>query len=425
MKLLRKLLQVSRSARWTAISQALSALSNLLLAIVLAKLLDKSSFGSFSIAFITYGIVIAVARAAAGQVLQIRHSGDSAADFRRPLAGALTVGCAVAAAGIVASLVGGVIGPDNLWLAMSALAISLPGLVIQDTCRMAYFARGEAKGAALLDALWSLVLVVAIALLIVSDQATLFKLTLAWGLSGSVAGIVGMVRLRGTLNVAEAVAWFRDKASLIGYLLGEYVIGLGAAQLSILAVGVATSEVEVGSLRGAQVILGPLNVLGTAVFMFGIPELARRPYLTAHRRAQLAMMASGLLGVVTLVYVFVTMLLPDHVGTALFGETWAGAREVLLVMGIASLFSTLAAGPAVVLYGLGRANVTFWLHAVKAPLLLTSMLILSRSSGAEGAALALAGCEAIVLPAWIYAMRRAARKADAETTAEPLNSGVA
>lgn len=399
-------------AGWTAADQALSALSNLVLTVVLAGMLDRSAFGAFSVAFVTYGIVVAVNRAAVGQVLQMRHSGAPEPAFRSALSGGLALtACIGIAAGIIAVMIGSRMS-TLLWLALSALAVSLPGLVIQDSCRMACFSRGDAKGATILDAIWNGAMAVIIPVLVLSGRASLFWLTVAWGFSATVSAAFGLRRLRVGFDLRQAIHWWTANKSLAGYLLGEYVIGLGAAQLSILVAGVIASETTVGSLRGAQVVLGPLGILGTATFMFAIPELARRPHLTARRRAHLATLASGLLSAITLAYLAAVLMIPHEWGSSLFGETWIGARNVLLPMGISSFFATLATGPAVVLYGLGRARVTFWLHAAKAPLLLTSVVVFTEAWGASGAAIALAACEGLLLPAWIAAMLRAAAAAE-------------
>jgi O-antigen/teichoic acid export membrane protein len=100
------------------------------------------------------------------------------------------------------------------------------------------------------------------------------------------------------------------------------------------------------------------------------------------------------------------LLLPDTVGVALFGDSWAGAAAVLLAMGLSSVFSALANGPAGVLYGLGQARATFRINLAKGPVLLLALLASTYLAGAVGAAWALAAVEAIVLPVWIVTLRR-------------------
>ena len=115
---------------------------------------------------------------------------------------------------------------------------------------------------------------------------------------------------------------------------------------------------------------------------------------------------SGGLGLLTIGYLVVLLLLPDAVGVALFGSSWAGAAAVLLAMGVSSVSSSLANGPAGVLYGLGQARATFRINLAKGPVLLLALLCSTFLAGAVGAGWALAAVEAVVLPAWIITLRR-------------------
>jgi O-antigen/teichoic acid export membrane protein len=90
----------------------------------------------------------------------------------------------------------------------------------------------------------------------------------------------------------------------------------------------------------------------------------------------------------------------------LFGDSWAGAAAVLLAMGLSSVSSSLANGPAGVLYGLGQARGTFRLNLGKGPVLLLALLVSTPIAGVVGAAWALAAIEAAVLPVWILTLRR-------------------
>jgi O-antigen/teichoic acid export membrane protein len=99
---------------------------------------------------------------------------------------------------------------------------------------------------------------------------------------------------------------------------------------------------------------------------------------------------------------------------------------VLLAMGLSSFSSSLANGPAGVLYGLGQARATFRINLAKGPVLLLALLACTWAGGAVGAAWALAAIEALVLPAWILTMLRTLRARDAQHSDEvtPALAGV-
>ncbi len=403
---MRRFFQLARKAGWAMTDQGLYALSNLVVSIVLARTLDAAAFGAYSVAFLIFSIAVAVERSMVGQPLQINHSRGSDAEFRSAIGSAMGSSLLIGLAGSVVCLAIGYAGPEQLRVSMTALALTLPILLLHDTARMACFARTDAKGATLLDLAWNVVLAVVLMALIASQHATLFWLTFAWGASATAGLAVAWRRIGVGVAVRRAIGWLRGQASLWGYLLGEYVIGLGAAQVAILLAGALTTTAEVGALRGAQVILGPLGILGTAAFQFAIPELSKREHLSARQRAKLAWLLSLALCAAVPLYVGIVLALPDHYGRMAFGQTWEGARGVLIPMALASFFATLGSGPAVTLYSLGKANVTFWLHAAKAPLLLGGIVVGSLKWGAFGAASTLAITEALLLPAWILVMRR-------------------
>ena len=304
----------------------------------------------------------------------------------------------------VALAVGGEVGG-----ALLALAFVLPGLMLQDSCRMAAFTLGRPQLAALIDAVWAVVLFGLLALLLGSGQHLVGGLILAWGAAAAFSALLGLTVLGVWPTLRGAGGWVREHRDLIRYLLPEYFLGLGAMQLGVLLVGVIATASAVGSLRAAQVLLGPLGIVGAAVFQFAVPEVARRASAAASWLVKLAAGLSGGLGLITVGYVALMMLLPDGVGVILFGDSWAGAAAVLLAMGLSSVSSSLANGPAGVLYGLGQARATFRINLAKGPVLLLALLTGTFLAGAVGAAWALAAVEALVLPAWILTLRRTLR----------------
>ena len=113
--------------------------------------------------------------------------------------------------------------------------------------------------------------------------------------------------LRAWPALRGAGGWVREHHDLIRYLLPEYFLGLGAMQLGVLLVGVIASATAVGSLRAAQVLLGPLGIVGAAVFQFAVPEVARRASAAASWLVNLAAGLSGGLGLLTVGYVALMM----------------------------------------------------------------------------------------------------------------------
>ena len=411
-----KLLGIMRKAGWNLGDQILSAASNVALSIIVANSVDKYVFGAFAIAFVVFGVGIALARSIVGQPLQIRYAAapphEQHAAIGRAHGLAVVLGLALGAVCALASI------PMSGALAQALLALSvcLPGLLLQDSQRLTFFAIGKAWGAVVIDTVWTVAQFGALAALILAGRTQIDELMLAWGVSAALSAVVGAVLLRVVPRVTAWLAWLREIRDLVRYLLAEYILGLGASQVSVLLVGVIAAPQAVGAIRAAQTLLGPLNILGGACFNFTVPEIARRTHLTAKQRLLAGHAVSGLMGSATVVYVVALLLIPDWLGEKIFSDSWAGAAGVLLPLGISALFSSLANGLAGVLYGLGRADRTFRINLLKAPVIVVAVLGGTWLGGAFGAACGMAVAEAFVLPFWYREFRLATRQ-----TAEPVD----
>jgi O-antigen/teichoic acid export membrane protein len=401
-----------RGASWSVVDQALSAASNLGLSVVVARSVSAPSFGAFAMAFVVFGIAVAVTKAVVGQPLQIRFSGRAPQDQHD--ANARALGCAVliGLAGSVLLVTVGLSAGGIVGAAMLALAVALPALLLQDSCRMAMFAVGAPRQAALIDTVWVVVQFSVLIIALTREDRSVVGLIAIWGGSAALSAMVGLALLRVRPRLRAGYAWLVEHRDLTRYLFAEYLLGLGAMQVAILLVGAVASASAVGALRAAQVLLGPLGIVGLALFQFAVPEIARNAGLQSRRLARFAVLTSAALGALTVAYGTVLLLLPDEIGVSLFGETWAGAQVVLLAMTLSSFASACANGPACVLYGMGQARVTYRINLAKGPVLLGTVLLGTWLWSSAGAAYALAFTEFAVLPAWVIAFRRFHRTRD-------------
>lgn len=405
---MRPLASLARRAGWNIVDQALSALGNMLLMVVVAREVDGTAFGAFAIGFLVFGIAVAFSKALGGQPLQIRHTTDSPEQFARAAAQVqgFTVWLGVAI-GAGTALVGAFL-PGPVGAALLAVAVCLPGLLVQDVQRMAFFANGRAEHAALIDLIKTVVQFALLFALLGAGLDDVGLLTLSWGLAACVSAATGCVVLSSWPALLQARAWWRRHRDLSGYLVAEYAVGLGAAQIGTLLVPVLGTTRDAGSIRAGQTLLGPLNVLGTALLSFAVPEVSRHRGADASARLRGLTAISGGLTVVTLAYAGALLVLPEPVGRALFGDSWAGAAGVLLPLGVNAVASALNLGPGALLLGMGLARKTLTFNLVKGPVLLALLIPGTLLYGATGAAWALAVTEAAVLPFWFRTAYRAA-----------------
>jgi O-antigen/teichoic acid export membrane protein len=398
--------RLARRAGWNVVDQVLSALSNVLLAILVARTVDAEGFGAFSTAFLVFSLVVALSRAVIGQPLQISFAAADPADFHRAARYALG---AAALGGLCAgalAIVAGILMHNEPGRALIALGVCLPGLLVQDICRMAFFSLGRPSRAAAIDGIWAVLEFGLLAISLLAGVSDVRVPIAIWGASATVAGIAGLHMLRVLPQLSGAPSWVLKQRRLTGYLLAEYVLGQGLAQVGILLVAVVGTSAGVGALRAAQVLLGPLGILGAAAFMFAVPEIAGRPTMTSRSRLRYTAALSTALGIGSGLYCVALLVIPDDLGRRLLGDTWTGASSVLLPMCILSVSAALATGPAATLYGMGHAKITFSVNVIKAPLLVVLMFIGIRWDGAAGAAWAIAATETVLLPLWYLRTRR-------------------
>lgn len=395
-------------ASWNLIDQGVYSLANMLLNIVVARFVSADAFGAFAIGFLIYGIGVAVAKAASGQPLQIRHSSDSPENFRAATARAngatLAMGLVGSAVLVVFWLIlGGLVGEVLL-----ALAVCLPWLMVQDNFRMAFFANGQPHFAALIDIVKAVLQFGFLFALIALGWTDVGVLTLSWGAAGILSAVLGGFLLKSWPQISATIGWFRDKKDLVKYLLGMYVLGLGASQLGQLLVPVLGTPRDSGAIRAGDTLRGPLNVLGQAGLAFAVPEISRRGEMGASARLKGMWVLSAALGLMAATYVGVLLIIPDSLGVAMFSETWEGAQEVILPLGVLSVVASFTSGAGALLLGMGLAKRTFRINVVKAPVLLIMLIPGTYFAGAPGAAWAMALAEIVIMPFWYwYAIRGA------------------
>ena len=185
--------QTSKRAAWGLTDQAFSSITNFALASIVARTVTAVEFGAFSLVFSVYLLVLGVVRAFATLPMLVRYSAsehEGWSDGARRATGWAIVGGGIAAAVCAGlSLVfRSAAGP------LLALGVSLPGLMLQETWRLAFVARGKPAAALVNDIVWALVLAPALWLAVQADTSSATAFILAWGLSGTVAGIFGMLQ---------------------------------------------------------------------------------------------------------------------------------------------------------------------------------------------------------------------------------------
>jgi len=136
-------LAVARRLGWGVADQGVSSISNFVLGVVVARSLDAASFGAFGLAYVTFGLAISATRGLATDPLLVRFSGARTPAWRRAVAASSATAtlCGIVT-GVVCILVGLAL-PPQVGGGFIALGVGLPGLMLQDSLRFAFFSVGE------------------------------------------------------------------------------------------------------------------------------------------------------------------------------------------------------------------------------------------------------------------------------------------
>lgn len=264
-----------KRAVWGVGDQVASSLTNFALSFVILRSVAVEDFGAFTIAFSAYVFAVRVGRALLGEPLVIRFS--AVTEDRRRAAVRSAVGAAVILgllAGLVILLIAWLI-KGEVGAGLVVVAVVLPGLLAQDTYRFGFFAAGRAQKAFVNDAAWGVVQLVAILALVAAGESSIPTLLLAWGLGGNAAAVLASIQAGVGPDPLQTRSWLSDHRDLGPRFVAELIIGRGIGQVVLYAIGGIAGLAALGSLNGARVLLGPVNIAFLGLAPIAVAEGAQ------------------------------------------------------------------------------------------------------------------------------------------------------
>ncbi|MDX3385847.1 hypothetical protein PV682_30965 [Streptomyces niveiscabiei] len=363
---------------WGLADQAASSISNFAVGLYVARSLGVSAFGVFSLAWVTYGVVLNVSRGLATDPLVVRFSGVPEPAWRgavaRSTGTALGVGAVLGAVSVAAGLaLGGGVGP-----AFACLGVMLPGLLLQDAWRYAFFAAGAGRKAFVNDVVWGVALVPA--LLVAARVGSVAAFVLAWGASATVAAGYGYVQSGILPRAGRARGWLREQRDLGYRYLVENVSLSGASQLRAYGLGVIAGVGAVGAVRGAELLMGPFLAVLMGLSLVTVPEAARVLRQSPHRLGPFCLLLGGGQAAGALLWGGALLLVPGALGEAALGEVWHSASALIVPIALGVAGAGLGTGAAAGLRALGAAR-----RSLRAQLFASACYV---GGGLGGAALA-------------------------------------
>lgn len=405
---------------WGLADQAASSMTNFAVGIYVARSLGLGAFGVFSLAWVTYGVVLNVARGLATDPLVVRFSGVPEASWRgavpRSAGTALGVGAVIGTACLAAGA--GIGGP--LGSAFVCLGVALPGLLLQDAWRFAFFAAGSGRKAFVNDVVWGVALVPA--MVVAARVGSVAAFVLAWGGSAAVAAVYGCFQSGIRPRPAGARAWLREQRDLGSRYLVENVSLSGASQLRAYGLGAIAGVGAVGAVRGAELLLGPFLAVLMGLSLVTVAEAARVLRQASHRLGTFCLLLGGGQAAAALLWGGALLLVPARLGELVLGGVWHSAAQLVVPATLGVAGASLGTGAAAGLRALGAARRSLRCQLFASALYVGGGLGGALAAGAVGSAWGVAAATVGSSAVWWLELRSALREHHQEPITEVRTS---
>ena len=388
------------SPAWGGIDQALSSGTNFALMIVTVRSVDVREFGTFSLVYLLYVLMLPIARSTGTMPFTVRHARATGEALALPAARSLHYAFALGLVVTGACLVLAALTDGAQAASFAVLGVCFPLLLVQDAVRGVLFVRSEFLRATVNDAVWAVVMVAVLApVLLLGSDPSVTVFVAAWAGSGAVAGVFGLVQLRTRLRLVRPTRWLRENDDLARPLFLNAVFTILPAQLTYLLMPLVSSVTELGEVRAAYVLFGVLNVVYTTVAMVSLPYASR---IEPSRSRTLAIWLSGSMAAAAVAWGVLVMSLPADVGRAIIGAAWDDTEAVRLVLAISLVAEGATVGSQTVLASLRMPDRMARVRYVTAPLTLVLGLTLAAWKGSLGVAAGFAiGYGATAVLGWL------------------------
>jgi O-antigen/teichoic acid export membrane protein len=370
---------------WGLIDQALTSAVSFVVGIFVARELGAAEFGGFSLAWVTYGVILNVSRGLATDPLTVRFSGVDRQVWRTAVAKSsgmsIMVGLVAGAfCAVVGLLLDGVVGSAFL-----ALAVVVPGLLLQDSWRFAFFASGQGGKAVISDCTWAATMVPL--LLLASMRPSVGLFVIAWGGSAAIAALVSGLQAHILPRPSRARMWFSQQRALGLRYLFENVSLSGAYQLRMYVLGAVAGVVDVGTVRGAELLLGPFYMVLTGVGLVAVPEAARVLRRSQRHLPLFCVALGGAQATAALAWgTLLIVALPDAWGREVLGQVWLTASALIVPATLAVMSTSFSTGASAGLRALGLAHLSLRSQLMASAIYLTATVTGAVVDGAHGSA---------------------------------------
>lgn len=377
-------------AAWTVADQVVSAVSNVLFLLAVARVSSPADLGVVSATFAGLTALLSISRASLGNMIGI-SSARSRGDFDRITGHAqavvigLSVVCSVGVAGV------GLASDGSVAPALVAMiAITTPVVLAQDVLRFKASSTGRSGRALAADSAWA-ALVAGAFIAGPRLPGGVDGVLLVWASGAVISAIMLVVAVGGRPQFTGLKRWLQSERSFLVNSVGGRLAGAGGNVLRLMAIGAMAGAAVVGALSAGQLLMTPMNFLVSLIPFLIVPMVARRQREgidPVREYGKLAVLFSS----AGFAWWVACKLTPNSLGEAILGDNWEASFQLLTpmtVMSIGILLSTLGLS---LLLLVGRSRAYGRVSATTPAISIIAALVVLV---ADGGVMALAWAEAL------------------------------
>jgi O-antigen/teichoic acid export membrane protein len=404
---------VGRRFGWGLADQAVSSLTNFAVSLYVARSLGAVQFGAFSLAYVTYSFILNASRGLATDPLLVRFSGAQQPAWRRAVGSCTGTALAVGLVGGAAMLAVAMLLSGTARIAFFAMGLTMPGLMLQDSWRFAFFAASRGGQAFLNDMIWAAAMVPGLLALRFTGHETVLWFVLVWGASANVAAAAGPFQARIVPRLLDARTWVMRHRDLAFRYLAENTAFSGAAQLRITFLGVISGLAAVGSVQAAWVLMGPFLAALMGISLVTVPEAARLLKQSPRKLKLFCLAIGGGMAFAALVWGIVLQIaLPIGIGHIVLRSLWRLTYPLVLPVTIWVMATCLTVGAGAGLRALGASRRSLRAMVISSVTLVVASVLGAVADDAIGAVRGMAIAGVIAVVAWWWQLRAALGEAN-------------
>jgi O-antigen/teichoic acid export membrane protein len=382
-----KVAHAVRRLGWGVADQGMSSVTNFAVSLYIARSLGATKYGAFALAYVTYSFALNASRGLATDPLLVRYSGTDMPTWRRAVASCTGTATMV---GVIAGLCLLAISPllsGTARMAFLALGLTMPGLLLQDSWRFAFFAIGRGGQAFLNDTIWAIAMFPALLLLRRTGHADVFWFVFAWGAAAAVGAAAGPLQAKVIPSLTAARAWVSQHRDLGFRYLLEGTSNSAQGQLRGYGVGIILGLAAVGYVQAANTLMGPFMVIFFGMGLVILPEAVRILKNSPRRLPLFCAAVSVAFALCGLAWGMVLLAaLPRGLGHLLLGNIWRPAYPLILPLTISIMGGCAMAGAGTGLHALGAARRSLRAMVIASILFVVCSIVGAALGGAPGTA---------------------------------------